>query len=64
MRSPSTPLVLGIGLVAALNLCNTSRLAPWRGRPRAIAHRGVHQVFTAEGVDATTCTAADPSRAR
>jgi glycerophosphoryl diester phosphodiesterase len=58
MRSPSTPIALGIGLVAALNLCNASGLAPRRAQARGIAHRGVHQTFPAAGLDTTTCTAA------
>ncbi|MFH1466517.1 MAG: glycerophosphodiester phosphodiesterase family protein [Pseudomonadota bacterium] len=58
MRSLQLTMVGAIGLVAALNLCNASQLAPWRGRPRVLAHRGVHQTFSADGVDAATCTAA------
>lgn len=44
--------------LGALYLANAS----WRGDPRPerrlLAHRGVHQTFRREGVDASTCTAA------
>ncbi len=46
-------------LVGAVYLLNASWLAAPAGNdsPRIIAHRGVHQTFSHEGVDATTCTA-------
>ncbi len=48
-------LVLGAGLGAA----NCSALAPrGPGGPRLLAHRGVHQPFSREGLDRDTCTAA------
>lgn len=55
-----------LGLLAVLLLLlaasNASFLAPWRGRARFIAHRGVHQTFSPVGVQNDTCTAsrADP----
>ena len=56
-----TALAVG-GLILVLFSFNTSFLAPWRGSPRVIAHRGVHQTFSPVGVQNDTCTAsrADP----
>jgi glycerophosphoryl diester phosphodiesterase len=51
--------------VAAVWLWNTSLLAPApNGQPRLIAHRGVHQTFSREGLTNETCTATriDPPR--
>lgn len=44
-------------LALALWAGNTSLLAPHRGPPRLLAHRGVHQTFTMEGIDGEACTA-------
>ncbi len=52
-------------VVAAIWLWNASWLAPApAGTPRLIAHRGVHQIFSREGLDNDTCTATriDPPR--
>jgi glycerophosphoryl diester phosphodiesterase len=50
---------IGLALfVAAIYLWNASwRVAPPSGEPRLIAHRGVHQTFSREGLDNDTCTA-------
>lgn len=50
-------LTLG-GLALLLTWKNASCLAPRRASPRLIAHRGVHQTFTMEGIEGDTCTAA------
>jgi len=49
----------GLTLLAALYLFNASwRVAPPEGfELELIAHRGVHQTYHREGLDATTCTA-------
>lgn len=62
MRRPRLQL-LGATLLL-LVLTNASGLAPARPPPRLLAHRGVHQTFTMEGIDGQTCTAAriDPPR--
>jgi glycerophosphoryl diester phosphodiesterase len=45
-------------LAVALTLINASWLAPTpQGRPTMVAHRGVAQQFSREGVDRNTCTA-------
>lgn len=45
-------------LVAAVYFWNASwRVAPPPGEVRLIAHRGVHQTFSREGLDNDTCTA-------
>lgn len=48
--------VLGIAAFAWLN--NTSLFSkPADGKPVLLAHRGMHQTFTREGLDGETCTA-------
>src|SRR5512145_811863 len=51
----------GIALVLAVAfvfLNNTSLLSPTRsGKPTLLAHRGLHQTFSAEGLKGDTCTA-------
>lgn len=51
-------LQLAVGIAAAIVIANSSWLAPRSGPPRVLAHRGVHQTFDPEGIDANTCTAA------
>jgi len=51
-------LALVVVLIAGLVTINSSCLAPRpTGPPKVLAHRGVHQVFSMDGVDGTTCTA-------
>jgi glycerophosphoryl diester phosphodiesterase len=52
-------ILLGIGaVIGAVYLWNASwRVPPPEGGVRLIAHRGVHQTFSREGLDDTTCTA-------
>ncbi|MEY3214647.1 MAG: hypothetical protein RIT28_5128 [Pseudomonadota bacterium] len=48
----------GVAALATLYLMNASWLAPEPAGPtRWLAHRGVHQTFSLEGVDNDTCTA-------
>ncbi|WP_454719055.1 glycerophosphodiester phosphodiesterase family protein [Caulobacter segnis] len=53
--------IVGAGvavLLGALTLLNASWLAPMpQGQLRILAHRGVHQTFSAEGLSKDTCTA-------
>ncbi len=53
--------IAGLCVVAAgvaIYLANTSRFAPTpSGRTELLAHRGVHQTFSVEGVENDTCTA-------
>src|SRR5262245_48047889 len=51
-------LALVLALIAFVYLNNTSLLdVPAAGRPVLLAHRGLHQTFSADGVKADTCTA-------
>ena len=52
-------ILIGIAIfVAAVYVWNASwRVAPPEGEVRLIAHRGVHQTFSREGLQGDTCTA-------
>lgn len=59
MRRRAVALVVAGGVAGGLGLVNCSALARRDGaRPRLLAHRGVHQPFSREGLGRDTCTAA------
>lgn len=48
-------VIIGV-ILLVLTLTDASGLAPQRPAPRLLAHRGVHQTFSMEGIDGETCT--------
>jgi glycerophosphoryl diester phosphodiesterase len=57
-RAWLTGIALALTAATAVFLSNTSLFSPVRaGRPTLLAHRGLHQTFSADGLKSDTCTA-------